>query len=47
VPRLLSFVVWIEPAFGWLIDQLGPMLLRRQARLATVSVRTKTRPRQR
>jgi UDP-glucose 4-epimerase len=47
VPRLLSFVAWIEPAFGWLIDQLGPMLLRRQARLATVSVRTKTRPRQR
>jgi hypothetical protein len=45
VPRLLSFVAWIEPAFGWLIDQLGPLLLRRQAKLATVPVRTRPRPR--
>ena len=32
VPRVLGFVPWIEPAFGWLIDRLGPLLLRRQSR---------------
>jgi UDP-glucose 4-epimerase len=45
VPRLLGFVAWIEPVFGWLIDQLGPLLLRRQARLATVRVEAKRRHR--
>jgi uncharacterized protein len=34
VPRLLSFVPWVELCFGWLIDRLGPRLLRRQSRLA-------------
>jgi short-subunit dehydrogenase len=43
VPRLLSFVAWVEPAFGWLIDQLGPLLLRRQARLAPVPVEARHR----
>jgi short-subunit dehydrogenase len=31
VPRWLRFVPWVEPIFGWLIDLLGPLLLR-QAR---------------
>jgi len=43
VPRLLSFVAWVEPAFGWLIDQLGPLLLRRQAKLAPVPVKARHR----
>jgi hypothetical protein len=30
VPRLLSLVPWVELAFGWLLDRLGPLLLRRQ-----------------
>ena len=34
VPRVLRFVPWVEPSFGWLIDLLGPALLRRQARVA-------------
>jgi len=34
VPRLLGFVPWVELCFGWLIDRLGPRLLRRQSRLA-------------
>ncbi len=29
VPRLLVFVLWVELFFGWLIDLLGPLLLRR------------------
>jgi len=33
VPRLLRIVPWIEPSLGWLIDRLGPLLLRRQLRL--------------
>jgi hypothetical protein len=32
VPRLLSFIPWVELCFGWLIDRLGPLLLRRQSR---------------
>lgn len=28
VPRLLAFTPWIEIYFGWLIDRLGPLLLR-------------------
>lgn len=35
VPRLLSLVPWIELCFGWLIDKLGPLLLRRQSKLPT------------
>jgi len=30
VPDWLRVVPWVEPAFGWLIDRLGPALLRRQ-----------------
>jgi UDP-glucose 4-epimerase len=40
VPRLLSLVAWVEPFFGWLIDRLGPLLLRRQRKLAPVRVNT-------
>jgi short-subunit dehydrogenase len=35
VPSLLSLVPWVEPSLGWLIDRLGPLLLRR--RLGTPS----------
>ncbi|MGD1993422.1 MAG: SDR family NAD(P)-dependent oxidoreductase [Anaerolineae bacterium] len=34
VPGLLRFVPWVELCFGWLIDRLGPLLLRRQRRKA-------------
>jgi len=34
VPRILWFVPWIELCFGWLIDRLGPLLLRRQSKPA-------------
>ncbi len=34
VPGMLGFMPWIEPAFGWLIDRLGPLLLKRQIKLA-------------
>ncbi len=30
IPRLLGLVPWIELSFGWLIDRIGPLLLRRQ-----------------
>jgi uncharacterized MAPEG superfamily protein len=30
VPRYLAAVPWLELSFGWLIDLLGPLLLRRQ-----------------
>ncbi len=36
VPRLFGFVPWIELCLGWLMDLLGPLLLRRQLRLAKV-----------
>jgi hypothetical protein len=29
VPRLLALTPWVEASFGWLIDRLGPLLLRR------------------
>lgn len=29
IPGLLKFVPWVELLFGWLIDRLGPLLLRR------------------
>jgi len=32
VPGWLRFVPWVEPMWGWLIDLLGPLLLRRQMR---------------
>jgi UDP-glucose 4-epimerase len=32
VPRLLALVPWVELAFGWLIDRIGPALLRRQTK---------------
>lgn len=31
VPNWLRVVPWVEPAFGWIIDLLGPALLRRQS----------------
>jgi UDP-glucose 4-epimerase len=34
VPASLRIVPWLELTFGWLIDRLGPLLLRRQRRLA-------------
>lgn len=30
IPRVLTLSQWVEPAVGWLIDFLGPLLLRRQ-----------------
>jgi short-subunit dehydrogenase len=35
VPRILWFVPWVELCFGWLMDRIGPLLLRRQSRPAT------------
>ncbi|HSR49154.1 MAG TPA: hypothetical protein VLL77_14325 [Anaerolineales bacterium] len=32
VPSALAVVPWIELAFGWAIDRLGPIALRRQVR---------------
>ncbi len=32
VPRWLRIVPWAELSFGWIIDRIGPMLLRRQTR---------------
>ena len=34
VPRWLGFVPWVEPALSWLLDRLGPLLLRRQVKTA-------------
>ncbi len=31
IPPVLSLVPWLELSFGWLIDRLGPLLLRRRA----------------
>jgi short-subunit dehydrogenase len=31
VPGFLVLAPWLEPLFGWIIDRLGPVLLRRQA----------------
>ena len=36
VPRLFVLVPWVELCFGWLMDLLGPLLLRRQLKLAEV-----------
>jgi hypothetical protein len=35
VPGLLRVVPWVELFLGWLIDRLGPLLLRRQSRAST------------
>jgi short-subunit dehydrogenase len=32
VPRILCVVPWIELGFGWLMDRIGPLLLRYQLR---------------
>ena len=32
VPRLLSIAPWLEPSLGWLIDLLGPVLLKWQTK---------------
>jgi len=32
VPRILRIVPWIELSFGWLMDRIGPLLLRYQMR---------------
>lgn len=34
VPRILRFVPWVELSFGWLMDRLGPLLLRYQLKRA-------------
>jgi short-subunit dehydrogenase len=38
VPRVLVLSQWVEPAVGWLIDRLGPLLLRRQPAYERVQV---------
>ena len=30
IPRYLAVTPWVENLFGWLIDRLGPLLLRRE-----------------
>ena len=30
VPRWLQIVPWVELSFGWIIDRIGPLLLKRQ-----------------
>ncbi|MBI5933005.1 MAG: SDR family NAD(P)-dependent oxidoreductase [Chloroflexi bacterium] len=32
VPRWLQIVPWAELSFGWIIDRIGPLLLKRQGR---------------
>jgi short-subunit dehydrogenase len=32
VPSWLAVAQWVEPCFAWLIDRMGPLLLRRSAR---------------
>lgn len=39
VPGLLWFVPWIESCFGWFIDKLGPLLLRRTLSLSKAWVK--------
>lgn len=34
VPRVLAFVPWLELSLGWLMDRIGPQLLRYQMRRA-------------
>jgi hypothetical protein len=37
IPRFMRVVPWVEMSFGWLIDLLGPLLLRRQRGSDSVS----------
>jgi short-subunit dehydrogenase len=37
VPRWLRIVPWLELSFGWLMDQVGPALLRSKPRHSTLS----------
>jgi hypothetical protein len=32
IPRWLRIVPWVELSFGWIIDRIGPLLLKRQTR---------------
>jgi len=32
IPRYLAVTPWVENLFGWLIDRLGPLLLKRETR---------------
>jgi short-subunit dehydrogenase len=34
VPKYLRLVPWLELSFGWIIDRVGPLLLKRQKNLA-------------
>lgn len=34
VPAALRIAPWVEMNFGWLVDRLGPLLLRRQKRMS-------------
>jgi UDP-glucose 4-epimerase len=38
VPRILSLMPWVELSFGWLIDRLGPLLLRWQGNPQSPSI---------
>ena len=31
IPSWMTIVPWVEQSFGWLIDRIGALLLRRQA----------------
>ncbi len=33
IPRLLAVTPWVEACFGWMIDRLGPLLLKRKKTL--------------
>ncbi|GER79376.1 MAG: oxidoreductase [Anaerolineaceae bacterium] len=35
VPRWMGIVPWVELSFGWIIDRVGPLLLRRQTHTKT------------
>ncbi len=37
VPDVLRLVPWVELAFGWLMDRIGPLLLRRQPKPVVIS----------
>ena len=37
VPDILRLVPWVELAFGWLMDRIGPLLLRRRPKPVVVS----------
>jgi short-subunit dehydrogenase len=37
VPDILRLVPWVELAFGWLMDRIGPLLLRRRPKPVVIS----------